>query len=260
MRSLFTFLGILLVSCSKAHSDSRNEQWNISLGHMFFVAKQLADVDGMVLKEAELLQKDTKNLTPTSYMTAETCNKKDAKADIQAFDPHFKKLFFESMLLEMALADGDISKKEIQFLKTWAPIFEVPFAGKKSFTEIIEKQRKEEELKSKRATIPQNLKQIKIAQNTYMQDWDVYVQAAPYPSPEKKRPTKWVVDESGGFKSIDFKPSNSDAVYGTYWVDVSPTNFTATGIIDADGDGVYATYISTKTVNPNSPITPSDIY
>ena len=260
MKSLFTFLGIFLVSCSNAHSDSRNEQWAITSGHMFFVAKQLADVDGMVLKEAELLQKNIKNLTPTSYMTAETCNKKDAKADLQAFDPYFKKLFFESTLFEIALSDGDISKKEIQFLKTWAPIFEVPFAGKKSFTEIIGKQKKEEELKSKRAAIPQSLKLIKTAQIAYDQDWDVYIHAAPYPSPEKKRPTKWVVEESGGFKSIDFKPSNSDAVYGTYWVDVGPTNFTATGIIDADGDGVYATYISTKSVNPNSPITPSDVY
>ena len=260
MRSLFTFLGILLVSCSNAHSDSRNEEWNITLGHMFFVAKQLADVDGMVLQEAELLQKNIKSLTPTSYMTAETCKEKDAKTDLQAFARNFKEIFFTSTLFEMALADGDVSKKEIQFLKTWAPIFEVPFAGEKSFTEIIGKQKKLEELKSKRAAIPQNLRKLKTAQIAYMQEWDMYIQAAPYPSPEKKRPTKWVVDESGGFAIIDFKPSNSDAVNATYWVDIGPTNFTATGIIDADGDDVYATYISTKSVNPNSPITPSDVY
>ena len=260
MRSLFTILGILLVSCSNAHSDSRNEQLDITSGHLFFVAKQLVDVDGMVLKEAELLQKNIKNLTPTSYMIAETCKKKDAKTDLQAFDPNLKEIFFTSTLFEIALADGDVSKKEIQFLKTWAPIFEVPFAGQKSFTEIIEKQNKEKELKSKRALIPQNLRQIKTAQFAYMQDYDVFVHADPYPSPEKKRPTKWVVEESGGFAIIDFKPSNGDAVNATYWVDIGPTNFTATGIIDADGDGVYATYVATKTVNPNSPTTPSDIY
>ena len=193
-------------------------------------------------------------------MISETCNKKDAKADLQASEPYLKKIFFESSLLEIALADGDVSKKEIQFLKKWAPIFEVPFAGEKSFAEIIGKQKMETELKSKRALVPQNLRQIKTAQIAYDMDWDVFVEAAPYPSPEKERPAKWVVEESGGFAIIDFKPSNGDTVYATYWVDVGQTNFTATGIIDADGDGVYATYIATKTVNPNSPITPSDIY
>lgn len=260
MRETLTCVGIFLVSCSNAHSDSRNEQWSINSGHMFFIAKQLANVDGLVLKEAELLQKNVKNLSPTSYMISETCKKKDAKANLQASDPFFKKIFFESNLFEVALADGDVSKKEIQFLKKWAPIFEVPFAGEKSFAEIIGKQNREKELKSKRALVPQNLRQIKTAQIAYDMDFDVFVEAAPYPSPEKKRPTNWVVDESGGFKTIDFTPSNSDAVNATYWVDIGPTNFTATGIIDADGDGVYATYVATKTVNPNSPTTPSDIY
>ena len=40
----------------------------------------------------------------------------------------------------------------------------------------------------------------------------------------------------------------------------SSNNFTAIGISDLDGDGVYATYIATKSLNPNNPITPADVY
>jgi|GEM_PF-6377567 len=251
---------LLLMACSSAYSDSRNKQLAITAGHMFFVSKQLANVDGLVLEEANLLYRNMGNMTPTSYMVSETCKKKEAKAELKAADPYMKKLYYESNLLEIALADGSVSKKEIRFLKKWAPIFEVPFAGEETFNEIIRKQKEEKRLKSKRAVVPQNLRQLKTAQAAYEMDFDVYVAAEPYPNPEKKRPTNWVTEESGGFEVIGFKPSNSDSVHATYWVDVGPTDFTATGIIDADGDGVYATYITTKSINSNSPSTAPDVY
>ena len=112
--------------------------------------------------------------------------------------------------------------------------------------------------KAKRAEVPMNLKAIKTAQISYMQDYDVYVRCAAYPSVPSKEPQKWDVSASGGFKTIDFQPSEN--VRGSYMVATTPTNFTAIGIIDVDGDGVYATYIATKSENPNAPITAPDVY
>ena len=56
----------------------------------------------------------------------------------------------------------------------------------------------------------------------------------------------------------DFRP-NGD-VRGSYMVSTTNTNFTATGISDVDGDGVYATYQATKSENPNAPTTAPDVY
>ena len=112
--------------------------------------------------------------------------------------------------------------------------------------------------KSKRAEIPQNLKAIKTAEVSYMQDYDVYVKCSAYPSTPTKTTNQWTIAASGGFKSIDFRP-NGD-VRGSYMVSTTNTNFTATGISDVDGDGVYATYQATKSENPNAPTTAPDVY
>ena len=112
--------------------------------------------------------------------------------------------------------------------------------------------------KSKRAEIPMNLKSIKTAQIMYEQDFDTFVPAAMYPPYPTKTTNMWIKSASGGFEVIDFQPDGD--VRGAYWVEVSANNFTATGISDVDGDGVYATYVATKSENPNSPITAPDIY
>ena len=90
--------------------------------------------------------------------------------------------------------------------------------------------------------------------------FDVYVRVDRYPSSPTKTTQQWSVGASGGFKTLDFRPDGD--VRGSYWVEVSPDgkNFTATGISDVDGDGVYATYVATKSENPNSPTTAPDIY
>ena len=115
-----------------------------------------------------------------------------------------------------------------------------------------------EKYKSMRAEIPANMKAIKIQQISYMQDYDVYVSCAAYPSKPSKEPQTWEKSGSGGFKTIDFTP-NGD-VRGSYMVSTSSTNFTVIGISDVDGDGKFATYIATKTNNPDKPITPPDVY
>ena len=112
--------------------------------------------------------------------------------------------------------------------------------------------------KSKRAEIPQNLKAIKTQEEAYTQEYDVYVKCSAYPTTPTKTTQQWTISASGGFKSIDFRP-NVD-VRGSYSVSTTSTNFTATGLSDVDGDTVYATYIATKSENPNVPTTAPDVY
>jgi type II secretory pathway pseudopilin PulG len=112
--------------------------------------------------------------------------------------------------------------------------------------------------KSKRAEIPQNLKAIKTAQLAYEAEYDVYVRCAAYPSSPTKTTQQWTKASSGGFKVIDFQPDGD--VRGSYMVSTTATNFTVIGVSDVDGDGVYATYTATKSLNPNAPITAPDVY
>ena len=114
--------------------------------------------------------------------------------------------------------------------------------------------------KAKRSEIPVNLKSIKTSQIQYESDFDVYVRVAPYPSTPTKTTQQWVKNRSGGFVTLNWAPDGD--VRGSYWVDIAPNgqNFTATGISDVDGDGVYATYIATKSESPNTPITPANVY
>lgn len=113
--------------------------------------------------------------------------------------------------------------------------------------------------KTKRAEVPTNLKRIKTSMIAYEQNFDVFVKCSAYPpTPGGKTTQMWSVGSSGGFKVINFQPDGD--VRGSYMVSTSSFNFTATGIIDVDGDGVYATYVATKSENPISPITAPDIY
>ena len=112
--------------------------------------------------------------------------------------------------------------------------------------------------KTKRSEIPSNLKGIKSAQIAYESDFDQFVNCSQYPSSPSKATQQWTVSNSGGFKTIGWRPDGD--VRGSYWVVTSAVDFTAYGISDVDGDGVYATYMATKTMNPNAPITPPDVY
>jgi hypothetical protein len=112
-----------------------------------------------------------------------------------------------------------------------------------------------------RAEVPMNLKGIKTAEISYEANFDVYVSAEQYPPTSSGMKSKrWVYTDSGGFYTMGWSPDGD--VRGTYWVTTSENeyNFTAWGIIDLDGDGVFATYKATKSENPNAPITPPDVY
>ena len=116
---------------------------------------------------------------------------------------------------------------------------------------------KEMMYEAKRAEIPQNLRAIRVAEVAYESEFDVYVKCSAYPTTPTKTTQQWTKSASGGFKTIDFMPIGD--VRGSYMVSTAQFNFTATGISDVDGDGVYATYITTKSMNPTL-ITPPDVY
>jgi len=113
--------------------------------------------------------------------------------------------------------------------------------------------------RTKRSEVPINLLNIKTALIQYEQNYDVYVRCRAYPPfPSGKVTQQWSPSSSGGFRVIGFQPDGD--VRGSYMVSTSSTNFTVTGIIDVDGDGFYATYVATKSENPNSATTAPDVY
>ena len=112
--------------------------------------------------------------------------------------------------------------------------------------------------KSKRGEVPLNLKGIKTAELAYESNFDVFVQATAYPSTPTKTTQPWTLGSAGGFDTLGWSPDGD--VRGSYAVTTTSTNFTATGLSDVDGDTQYATYVATKSQNPNAPTTGPDVY
>lgn len=111
---------------------------------------------------------------------------------------------------------------------------------------------------SKRAELSSNLMGIKTAQIQYESEFGSYVACAEYPPRSKGQLMKWEPEKSGGFQTLDWTPDGN--VRGSYSVKVTPNDFVATGVIDVDGDGVYATYTATKSINPTQPTTGPEVY
>ena len=107
---------------------------------------------------------------------------------------------------------------------------------------------KEMQNKAKRSEVFINLKSIQTIQQMYFSENDTYVPAEAYPKKTSVEPQKWVIAESGGFEKMGFEPMGT--VRGSYWVEATKNDFTAYGISDIDGDGVYATYTATKSQEP----------
>ena len=115
-------------------------------------------------------------------------------------------------------------------------------AGKSSFSTM--------QLKSMRAELPPNIKAIKTAQIMYESSYDMFVESKEYP-PRSKDKKSWDATKSGGFAVINWSPDGE--VRGSYSVvtTAGPNgDFKIIGVIDADGDGKFATYTATKTTNP----------
>ena len=161
------------------------------------------------------------------------------------------------MMVTLSYSDKIVSSNEKQVLGEYINVLAPEYSVDQSLA-VLEGQMKSMQHKAKRAEVPVNLKGIKTAELMYEADNDVYVSAAAYPANGNGESQQWEEAKSGGFSVLGWMPYGD--VRGTYWVTTTATNFTAYGIIDVDGDGQFATYTATKSVNPNAPITGPNVY
>ena len=155
-------------------------------------------------------------------------------------------MIFGAIGLTTALACGDKSEK------TTEGGGKSPQAGQSSFTTM--------QFKAMRGEVPANIKAIKTVQIMYEISYDRFVESKEYP-PRSKDKKSWDATNSGGFAVMNWSPDGE--VRGSYSVvtTAGPNgDFKIIGVIDADGDGVYATYTATKTTNPVKPTTGDDVY
>ena len=149
----------------------------------------------------------------------------------------------------LANKDLRISDYEKRRLETYRSIL-IP---NHTFEEAVgeaEKQMQKMRYKMMESEVPINLRALQRLEKSYEQEFDVYLSADPYPPKKSGGEQVWVKSESGNFKMLGFDPSDFGTVRGTYWVEVSNVDFTAYGIIDVDGDGVFQTYYATKSTDP----------
>ena len=103
--------------------------------------------------------------------------------------------------------------------------------------------------KKKWPEVPANLNGIRTAQLYYHSKFGTYVHCDLFPGKPNPSMRAWEIKESGGFMTLGW--ASDGKVQGGYWVEVvsSGSDFVATGIADVDGDGVYATWVATKSKN-----------
>ena len=117
---------------------------------------------------------------------------------------------------------------------------------------------------AKRTEIARNLSSIKEALDTHNAEHGEYIEAAPHPTGTPGPGTRPWADGNEGFETIGWRPEGD--ARGTYSVSIRQVNsddsqgdFVITGTCDMDGDGVFATYTATKSIDPVM-VTNSDIY
>ena len=103
--------------------------------------------------------------------------------------------------------------------------------------------------RAKRAELPSNVDGIKTAELAYDAEFDQFVAvSAPHPRAIEalsKAQAPW--GPGSAFETLAWYPD--EMVRGTYWVEVSDTDFVVHGVADIDGDGVLSHYTATRTVN-----------
>ena len=109
----------------------------------------------------------------------------------------------------------------------------------------------------KREELPRIIKLIVQAEKSLQKAKGVYVSAAPYPLAPSQKPQLWDSSLSGGFETLGFEPEGS--IRGSYSVTITEDGFRVLGISDIDGDGVFATYVATESMEASLQ-TPSDVY
>ena len=112
--------------------------------------------------------------------------------------------------------------------------------------------------RAKRAEVPSNVDGIKTAELAYDAAFDTFItQSSFIPSATVgKTQVQW--SAGSAFDTLGWSPDGD--VRGGYKVSTtSATDFRVTGICDVDGDGVQASYTSTKSVNA-ALVTTNDTY
>jgi len=149
--------------------------------------------------------------------------------------------------------------------KTWVVVILVVFTGVLIFVALLGvgvnayvKKYNQMVQNAKRSELSYNVNLIQVAQLEYHQKYGRYVECSAYPPFLQKGTQSWNAAESGGFQILDWKPDGE--VRGSYRVSVSEDDFTVMGISDIDADGVYATYVATKSQQTTQPTTPPDVY
>jgi len=162
---------------------------------------------------------------------------------------------FVGLLILSSTRDGKQSDAEKAALETYRSIIAPEFSMEKCVAEA-EKETKKMQYKVKLIEVPVNLKGIQTGQKYYFESMGKYVAADLYP-PKPTENFSWDEKKSGGFAELGWSPPGN--VRSSYSITVTKDNFVATGIIDADGDGVYATFEIQKNGEAVKK-TPDDVY
>ena len=101
--------------------------------------------------------------------------------------------------------------------------------------------------RAKRAEVPSNVDGIKTAELAYEASFDQFVNVSVlHPNSfYNKQQRAWTSGSS--FDTLGWGPDGN--VRGSYMVSTSTTDFVVGGVCDVDGDGSFAAYSATKTLN-----------
>ena len=109
--------------------------------------------------------------------------------------------------------------------------------------------------RAKRAEVPSNVAGIRHALLAYDAEFDVYIEAERHPLGEPGPESRDWGNGNPRFNQLGWAPDGN--VRGQYWVTTTPAgkgsrggDFTVWGRSDIDGDGIFATYTATRSINP----------
>ena len=237
MRKL-VLIAMLLVPPAIAKPNDEN---NRSILLMAAALVEMAEQDGVIDQREEALLKQEFPLQERANPIAVfTLDKSDLIKSISSLNLNKRKSRgFLTFLGLVALVDERLSTEEKKMLDRARSVLDPKLSHEKLIASAKNLQRL-----ILRREVKGTLKAIVSAQQYNEKQGIAYVPAAIYPTPSKSPIQNWIKADSGGFKDLNWTPPPK--VAGAYWIVADERTFEVTGIIDADGDGSFATYIATK--------------
>ncbi len=230
----------------KAPEDPDSFQREI-VASMTHLAVELVLADGLI-HEKERQFFDRGAFTGVDPLQLSKMNSSRSRAVLR-FMPEEVHQGLMKQLKEIADLDDELHPAEDKLLKEVQSTLSLPRKPSKALRLL--------ELRAKRSEVPAVLFALKNAEFSFARKNKIYVAAEPYPPPTSQGLRSWSREESGGFKELDWQPDRD--IMGTYWIESDEAEFRITGIIDTDGDGVFATYVATDKEKPAA-VTEDDIY